>query len=293
MDPLTLFALANTAVAAVKKGCQLYKDIKGAAGDVKAVLKDLDEQFSKAHPPGTPVSVEVKNQFIQEKNRVIELNRRDGETTGIYQELANYLGDFFDNMNKCIAVIEEEERKNREEIYEGEDSLGRRALQLVIMKKQLEQMKVELREMMVYQAPPELGGLWTDVSEMMEAMGGQQKILLTRKIREDERRIVRRRQKFKMYMTELSYGGVAFVLVITMIILMTWVSYDRRQRWPDLEPAILAQKREERRRQHLLELKEFEEQQAASDRAFNQREQNFIKTQRANEETQNEDKSVE
>jgi hypothetical protein len=293
MDPLTLFALANTAVAAVKKGCQLYKDIKGAAGDVKAVLKDLDEQFSKAHPPGTPVSVEVKNQFVQEKNRVIELNRRDGETTGIYQELANYLGDFFDNMNKCIAVIEEEERKNREEIYEGNESLGRRALQLVIMKKQLEQMQTELREMLVYNAPPELGALWTDVSEMMEAMGGQQKILLTRKIREDERRIVRRREKFKMYMTELSYGGVAFVLVITMVILMAWVSYDRRQRWPDLEPAILAQKREERRRQHLLELKEFEEQQAASDRAFNQREKNFIKTQRANEETQNEDKSVE
>ena len=28
MDPLTLFALANGAVAAVKKGCQLYKDIE-------------------------------------------------------------------------------------------------------------------------------------------------------------------------------------------------------------------------------------------------------------------------
>jgi hypothetical protein len=293
MDPLTLFALANTAVAAVKKGCQLYKDIKGAAGDVKAVLKDLDEQFSKAHPPGTPVSVEVKNQFIQEKNRVIELNRRDGETTGIYQELANYLGDFFDAMNKCMAVIEEEERKNREEIYQGDESLGRRALQLVIMKKQLEQMKTELREMLVYDSPPELGGLWTDVNEMMDKMGGQQKVLLTRKMREDERRVVRRRQKFKMYMTELSYGGLAFALVITMIIMMAWVSHDRRQRWPELEPAILAQKREERRKQHLLELKEFEEQQAAADRAFNQREQNFIKKQRANEETQNEDKSVE
>ena len=293
MDPLTLFALANTAVAAVKKGCQLYKDIKGAAGDVKAVLKDLDEQFSKAHPPGTSVSVEVKNQFIQEKNRVIELNRRDGETTGIYQELANYLGDFFDNMNKCMAVIEEEERKNREEIYEGEDSLGRRALQLVIMKKQLEQMQTELREMLVYDSPPELGSLWSDVSHMMKEMGGQQKILLTRKIREDERKILRRREKFKMYMTELSYGGVAFVLAITMIILMTWVSHDRRHRWPELEPAILAQKREERKKQHLLELKEFEEQQAAADRAFNQREQDFIKKQRANEETQNEDKSGE
>jgi hypothetical protein len=144
MDPLTLFALANGAVAAVKKGCQLYKDIKGAAGDVKAVLKDLDEQFHANHPPDKPATVTQRNAYIEEKNRVIELNKKQGETAGIYQELANYLGDFFDNMNKCIAVIEEEERKNREEIYEGDASLGRRALQLVIMKKQLEQMKVEL-----------------------------------------------------------------------------------------------------------------------------------------------------
>jgi hypothetical protein len=162
MDPLTLFALANGAVAAVKKGCQLYKDIKGAAGDVKAVLKDLEEQFNSSHPADKPASVAQRNAYVEEKNRVIELNKKQGETAGIYQELANYLGDFFDNMNKCIAVIEEEERKNREEIYEGNESLGRRALQLVIMKKQLEQMQTELREMLVYDSPPELGGLWTD-----------------------------------------------------------------------------------------------------------------------------------
>ena len=282
--------MANGAVAAVKKGCQLYKDIKGAAGDVKAVLKDLDEQFHANHPPDNPATVTQRNTYIEEKNRVIELNKKQGETAGIYQELANYLGDFFDNMNKCMAVIEEEERKNREEIYQGDESLGRRALQLVIMKKQLEQMKTELREMLVYDSPPELGGLWTDVNEMMDEMGGQQKVLLTRKIREEARAAERRRAKFKLYMTELSYGGIAFALVITMIILMAWVSHDRRQRWPDLEPAVLAQKREERRRQHLLELKEFEEQQAALDRAFNQREKDFIKKQRANEDLQNEDK---
>ena len=293
MDPITLFALANTAVAAVKKGCQLYKDIKGAAGDVKAVLKDLDDQFNKAHPPGSKVSVEVRNQFVQEKNRVIELNRRGGETSGIYTELGDYLGDFFDAMTKCMAVIEEEERRNREELYEGEASIGKRALQLVLMKKQLEQMQTELREMMVYNAPAELGALWTDVSEMMKSMGAEQKILLKKKLRDEERATARRRAKFKLYMSELSYGIIVLAMGITMIIMMAWVSHDRRQRWPELEPAILAQKREERRKQHLLELKEFEEQQAAADRAFNQREQNFIKKQRANEETQNEDKSVE
>ena len=196
-------------------------------------------------------------------------------------------------MTKCMAVIEEEERKNREELYEGDASLGKRALQLVLMKKQLDQMKVELREMMVYNAPSELGALWTDVHDMMKDMGAEQTILLKKKLREEERITQRRKQRFKLYMTELSYGGLAFALVITMIIMMAWVSHDRRQRWPELEPAIIAQKREERRKQHLLELKEFEEQQAAADRAFNQREQDFIKKQRANEETQNEDKSVE
>jgi len=259
MDPITLFALANGAVAAVKKGCQLYKDIKGAAGEVKSVLKDLDDQFHKLHPPENPATVAQRNAYIEEKNRVIELNKKQGETVGIYQDLANYLGDFFDNMNKCIAVIEEEERKNREEIYEGDASLGRRALQLVIMKKQLEQMKVELREMMVYQAPPELGALWSDVEEMMETMGGQQKILLTKKMRDDARAAERRRAKIKHYMEELTYGLFALIMGLTVVILMSYVSYDRRQRWPELEPDIVKQRQAERRKEHLIWLQAQEE----------------------------------
>jgi len=296
VDPLTLFALANGAVAAVKKGCQLYKDIKGAAGEVKSVLKDLDDQFHKAHPPGTPVSIEVKNQFIQEKNRVIELNKRGGETTGIYTELGNYLGDFFDAMTKCVAVIEEEERKNREELYSGDSSLGKRALQLVLMKKQLEAMQVELREMMIYNAPPELGALWTDVSDMMKSMGSEQKILLKKKLRDEEREIQRRRDKFKLYMTELSYGGLAFALVITLIILMAWVNHDRHQRWPELEPAVLAQKREERKRLKLIELEEWQTKQKAEDEYYIRHQKDFVNSQRAkesNEDLKNEDKATE
>jgi hypothetical protein len=283
MDPLTLFALANGAVAAVKKGCQLYKDIKGAAGDVKSVLKDLDDQFHKAHPPGTPVSVEVKNQFVQEKNRVIELNKRGGETTGIYTELGNYLGDFFDAMTKCMAVIEEEERKNREELYEGDASLGKRALQLVLMKKQLEQMRVELREMMIYNAPEELGALWSDVSEMMKSMGTEQTILLKKKLRDEERAIARRKAKFKLYMTELSYGMIAFALVITMVILMAWVNHDKKQRWPELEPDIIKAKQEERKKLKLIELQEWQAKQKAEDEYYSKHQQDFINSQRAKE----------
>ena len=241
--------MANAAVSAVKKGCQLYKDIKGAAGDVKSVLKDLDDQFHANHPPDKPATVTQRNAYIEEKNRVIELNKKQGETAGIYQELANYLGDFFDNMNNCMTVIEEEERKAREEIYEGDASLGRRALQLVIMKKQLEQMKIELREMMVYQAPPELGALWTDVSEMMEEMGEQQKVLLTKKMRAEEVIAKRRRAKMKALRDEAIWGAVVLCGMLTLGSLFVWVAYDRQQKYPQYGDGLFPKSEEQRRRE--------------------------------------------
>ena len=87
MDPVTLFALANGAVSAVKAGCKLYKDIKGAAGEVKDVLKDMDEQFKKLHPPEKPATIEQRNNFIKQKNEVIELNKKAnaGQHTSIYK----------------------------------------------------------------------------------------------------------------------------------------------------------------------------------------------------------------
>ena len=175
-------------------------------------------------------------------------------------------------MNKCIAVIEEEERKNREEIYDGDASLGRRALQLVIMKKQLEQMKIEIREMMIYQSPPELGALWTDVSEMMKDMGEQQKVLLKRKMQIDERMAARRKAKMKMYMEDLLYATFVGSLGLVVVLLFAYVSYDRKQRWPELEPAVLAKKREERKQEHLTWLRAQQERIQKEDEEFKRNE---------------------
>ena len=238
--------MANAAVSAVKKGCQLYKDIKGAAGDVKAVLKDLDDQFHNNHKD-KPATVTQKNAYIEEKNRVIELNKKQGETAGIYQELANYLGDFFDNMNKCMAVIEEEDRKAREEIYVGDASLGRRALQLVIMKKQLEQMKVELREMMVYQAPPELGALWTDVSVMMEEMGKQQKVLISRQMQKEAAQAKRRAARMRQLTQDAWIGAVLLFSIFIVGGMFMYVVWDRQQKYPQYGSGMIPKTEKQRR----------------------------------------------
>lgn len=173
MDPLTLFALANGAVKLVKEGCKLYKDIKGAAGEIKDVLADLDDQFHKKFKDRQP-TVQERNQYIEEKNRIIALNKQSGDTTNIYTEIGQQLGTYFDNLYKCQAVLDEEERRSKTEAYHGEDSIGKRALQRVLLKKQLQAMSDELREIMVYQSPPELGALWSEVEEMMTKVGKEQ-----------------------------------------------------------------------------------------------------------------------
>jgi hypothetical protein len=251
VDPITLFALANGAVSAVKAGCKLYKDIKGAAGEVKEVLKDLDDQFHKLHPPEKPPTVAQKNAYIEEKNRVIELNKKanSGETTGVYTEIGNHLGAYYDNFYKCMAIFEEEERRAKTEIYHGDDSLGKRALQRVLMKKQLEQMSVELRELMVYQSPPELGALYTEVEEMMKQMGKEQSVLITRQMQKEAVQEKRRRARLKKLQHEFMIG----VIVVTMIFFLggvfMWVAYDRQRKYPQYGNGIFPKSEEQRRRE--------------------------------------------
>jgi len=248
MDPLTLFALANGAVAAVKKGCQLYKDIKGAAGDVKAVLKDLDEQFHGAfEAKGKTPTVEQRNQFVKEKNRVIELNKRDGETAGIYTELGEHLGAYYDNYYKCMAIFEEEEKHSQHEIYQGDASLGKRALQRVLMRKQLEQMGTELREIMVYQSPPELGALHSEVEQMMKIMGKQQKILVARQMRDDHIRAVKRRRRLDTVWANAVWGVMAIVIAASIGLMFAFIIQDRIEKYPQLGTGIIPKTEAQRR----------------------------------------------
>ena len=249
MDPVTLFALANGAVSAVKAGCKLYKDIKGAAGEVKDVIKDMDEQFKKLHPPEKPATVEQKNAFIKQKNEVIELNKKanEGGDLNVYQEIGEKLGEYYDNFYKCLAIMEEEERRAENEVYTGDSSLGKRALQRVLMRKQLQQMSVDLRELMVYQSPPELGALYTEVEEMMKHMGETQRVLIAKQMREDERDRIRRKKRIQKLRVEIAIGLAGLSLATIVGLSMALVVRDRIEKYPHLGTGWIPKTEEQRR----------------------------------------------
>jgi hypothetical protein len=230
MDPLTLFALANGAVQAVKKGCELYKEIAGAAGDVKGVLKDLEEQFNLRHKDDPPTTAE-RNQFIQEKNRVIELSKQ--QPNDVYTQIGEELGVYFENYAKCSAIFEEEER-HATEVYTGETSLGKRALQRVLMQSRLTAMEAELRELMVYNCPPELGDLYTRVQAMMEKMKKEQSLAWAKKRVKDKMAATRKRRRIEHIKCNAWKYGIATVISLYLIWLVWAVVQIRIEVEPEL-----------------------------------------------------------
>jgi hypothetical protein len=207
MDPLTLFALANGAVQAVKKGCELYKEMSSVAGDVKSVLKDLDDQFGEKFRDRKPTVAE-KNQYIEEKNRIIELSKKQPDD--IYTQIGEELGTYFENYAYCKAIFEEEE-KHAYEVYTGSTSIGKRALQRVLMLSRLQAMQTELREIMVYQCPPELGDLYTRTEAMMERIQKEQAIALTLKRERDAIAAKKKQRRIEHIKCNAYKYGIAIV----------------------------------------------------------------------------------
>jgi rubrerythrin len=131
-----------------------------------------------------------------------------------------------------MAVFAEEERRAKKEVYVGTDSLGKRALQRVLMRKQLEQMSVELRELMVYQSPPELGALYTEVEAMMKEMGKEQRVLVAKQMQAQRTQEFRRKQRMNKLYIEISVGMSALVICAALGICFSLVVEDRIRKYP-------------------------------------------------------------
>jgi len=136
---------------------------------VSDVLKDLRAQFDKV-TGGNP-TVEQKQKYNAEVQRVQEIAKAD--PNDVYTEIGNQLGalmDSYDALSKALLAEQMESKK----VYKGEESVGRRALRRIIITTRLDAMLAEIRETMVYRAPPELGSLWSKFEEMWQTIVAEQ-----------------------------------------------------------------------------------------------------------------------
>lgn len=220
MDPLTLLAIANSAVVAVKKGCQLYKDIKNAAGDVSSILKDIDKQFA-----GKKVSKEQAVKIAEKKAEFKEAATTD--PNDVISRIGNQLGDFFDAFDKIEQLFYEEERQAHQ-VYDGDDSVSKRALKRVLIRSRLEIMWAEIRKEMTWNSPAELKDLWSRF-EVMRAQIGQEQKRAWERLRVQRQQEAAERKKQSEFYWGIGAWLICGTIVWLYLILLLWAIARHRE----------------------------------------------------------------
>ena len=100
-------------------------------------------------------------------------------------------------------------------------------------------MRAELREIMVYQSPPELGALWTEVEAMMEVVGKEQAILIAQEMQRDRAAAILKRRRINHIKCEAWKYGIAATFAIYITWLIWAVVQIRIEHSPELGRCLL------------------------------------------------------
>ena len=182
------------------------------------VLKDLRAQFDKV-TGGNP-TVEQKQKYNEEVQRVQAIAKAD--PNDVYTEIGDHLGalmDSYDALSKALLAEQMEGKK----VYKGEESVGRRALRRIIITTRLDAMLTEIRETMVYRAPPELGALWSKFEEMWQTIVAEQEEAHAEELKLIQMARWRRRKRIAELKAKATWIS-ATVFVVLWGILVMWLT---------------------------------------------------------------------
>jgi hypothetical protein len=116
------------------------------------------------------------------------------EASEVIHEIAGGLSSFFEHQDKAIQDAEEKQKNPPK----GK-SIQAQALDNVLLRKRLQQAESDLRQMLIYESPPELGALWTEFD-------AERKKLLKNKAKFDEAQKKRMHEKNENVKQKLKNG---------------------------------------------------------------------------------------
>ena len=219
IDPITIAAAykaCTTAIDLAKRGVELYKQIKSTSGDVSDVLKDLKEQYHKIVDP----SPEQKKQYNEEVKRVQEVAKATPDD--VLNDIWSNLGTFIDQYEALVKIYVQSEAASKE-VYKGDLSLGRRALERIRLESKLNDMLAQVREQMVYNTPPELGSVWSRFEKAWADIQNEQADALAIETRKIQAARWQRRQQINRVKSQLAWIGAVVLTILWAIMLMVLI----------------------------------------------------------------------
>ena len=221
--------MAAGLVKQIQAGCELYKqakesfvEIRATADEVIAIGREVQGFWSKlsAFFGASPKPKAVKPVAKAKKSAYVAVDE-----TQVKVDIVKNLTEFFRLQEQLAAHIREEEEKSLT-VYDPNQNLMEAALKRVMAQQEMDRLVVTIRETMVYQSPPEMGALYSEVFKMREVISEEQE--KARLKQEAQKRADRWQRRQEQRNVQLK---LAAVVATTMFLLYLWLWFALLNRW--------------------------------------------------------------
>jgi len=233
--PLIILAGALKAVEAIQQGCELYKEYKGVVLQAKETFDEAKEQVEEVlglwefiksklfpsdsaenKPPNHRIQESTNDTQVKVETKKVKKAPEPHDEQEIKADLVKNLKIFFKAMIALHKKIAEQQLRIDTQYIEPDELLDV-SLDLVIAKKEMEKAQKEIREVMIYQSPPELGALYTDVIEMFGIVQEKQEITHLRAMKARKEEVLKKHR-----LVNKIRQRIAWVVVMALIVMETW-----------------------------------------------------------------------
>jgi len=233
--PLIILAGALKAVEAIQQGCELYKEYKGVVLQAKETFDEAKEQVEEVlglwefiksklfpsdstenKPPNHRIQESTNDTQVKVETKKVKKAPELHDEQEIKADLVKNLKIFFKAMIALHKKIAEQQLRIDTQYIEPDELLDV-SLDLVIAKKEMEKAQKEIRETMVYQSPPELGALYSDVIEMFGIVQEKQEITHLRAMKARKEEVLKKHR-----LVNKIRQRIAWVVVMVLIVMETW-----------------------------------------------------------------------
>ena len=204
----------------IQAGCDLYKqakesfvEVKKTADEVIAIGKEVHGFWNQllAFFGSKPKPKAIKPLAKAKKSEYVAVDE-----TPVKVDIVKNLTEFFKLQAQLEEHIREAELKARTVVFADDVNLMEEALNRVLAQQEMEKLVIQIRECMVYDAPEEMGALYSSVFAMKDTIAAEQEKARKKRdaeswLRKEEERLLQERQTYLIV-------TILFLLYIWMLI---------------------------------------------------------------------------
>jgi tRNA U34 5-carboxymethylaminomethyl modifying GTPase MnmE/TrmE len=216
-------------VKQIQAGCDLYREaktqfveIKKTADEVVVIGKEITGFWNKLVKFFTAAKPTAPKPVAKKKEKFVAVDEEQ-----ILNDVVDQLIQFFHLQEQLQAHIRESEERSRN-IYDPDANLMEEALKRVRAQDQMQKLVEDIRMAMTWNAPKELGALYSKVFEMREIVGAEQEAARLSLAAKTERKRWQRQQREASNRLKVGVSVLTLMLILYLWLWFLWLMQMRK-----------------------------------------------------------------